>query len=353
MEITLMQGILLAIMCIIVGLDFFLEAFFLFRPLMVSTFTGLILGDVTLGLTVGALIELAFAGLTPAGGTQPPNPVMAGLMGTVLAYTTGCDAQQALALCLPFSFLGQYIILFYYSAFSFFMGKADDCAANGDTKGIRNINLLTMTIISVTYGVLAFLCAYVAQGPMQAFVEWLPEVVTHGLEIAGGVLPAVGFGMLLRVMMKAKYVPYFIAGFLMTCFIDMPNLLQMCIRDSSCIAQKGGIDMQPIIQLIRVDNRLVHGQTGVTWSNSLDIDTIIVIDDETVQNIFSQKLMTSIAKAGSVHIAFYSIAGFIDAYFSASGGKEALSRRQIDPGRSHALRTGPPFPTHQHWQHPL
>ena len=59
--------------------------------------------------------------------------------------------------------------------------------------------------------------------------------------------------------------------------------------------------MQPIIQLIRVDNRLVHGQTGVTSSNSLDIDTIIVIDDETVQNIFSQKLMTSIAKAGSVH----------------------------------------------------
>ena len=196
---------------------------------MVSTFTGLILGDVTLGLTVGALIELAFAGLTPAGGTQPPNPVMAGLMGTVLAYTTGCDAQQALALCLPFSFLGQYIILFYYSAFSFFMGKADDCAANGDTKGIRNINLLTMTIISVTYGVLAFLCAYVAQGPMQAFVEWLPEVVTHGLEIAGGVLPAVGFGMLLRVMMKAKYVPYFIAGFLMTCFIDMPNLLPVAL----------------------------------------------------------------------------------------------------------------------------
>ena len=50
MQITLMQGILLAIMTIIVGLDFFLEAFFVFRPLMVSTFTGIILGDVVLGL---------------------------------------------------------------------------------------------------------------------------------------------------------------------------------------------------------------------------------------------------------------------------------------------------------------
>ena len=57
-----------------------------------------------LGLKVGALIELAFAGLTPAVGTQPPNPVFAGLMGVVLAYTAGCSPEQALGLCLPFSF---------------------------------------------------------------------------------------------------------------------------------------------------------------------------------------------------------------------------------------------------------
>lgn len=224
MEITLVQGIMLAIMTIIVGLDFFLEAFFIFRPLMVSTFTGLILGDVTLGLKVGALVELAFAGLTPAGGTQPPNPVFAGLMGTVLAYTTGCQPEAALGLCLPFSFLGQYVILFYYSAFSFFMGKADKCAENADMKGIRRINFTTMAIISLSYGVLAFLCTYVI-----AFVNWLPEVITHGLEVAGGILPAVGFGMLLRVMMKTKYVPYFIAGFLMASFCDMPNLLPVAL----------------------------------------------------------------------------------------------------------------------------
>ncbi len=80
--------------------------------------------------------------------------------------------------------------------------------------------------------------------------------------------------------------------------------------------------MHPIIQLIRVDNRLVHGQTGVTWSNTLDIDTIIVIDDETMNNVFSQKLMTSIAKAGNVRIAFYSIAGFTDAYHHGSSDKK-------------------------------
>lgn len=229
MEITLLQGLLLSVMTIIVGLDFFLEAFFIFRPLIVSTLTGIILGNLELGLKVGALIELTFAGLTPAGGTQPPNPVFAGLMGTVLAYTTGCDAKAALGLCLPFSFLGQYIILFFYSTFSFFMGKADKYAAEGDAKGIGRINKTTMAIISLSYGLLAFLCTYVAQQPMITFVSSLPEVITHGLEVAGGILPAVGFAMLLRVMMKAKYIPYFIAGFLMACFIEMPNLLPVAM----------------------------------------------------------------------------------------------------------------------------
>ena len=131
MEITLMQGIGLAIMAIIVGVDFWLEGLFIFRPIIVSTLTGLILGDVQLGLLTGGITELAFAGLTPAGGTQPPNPVLAGVMSTVIAYTTKTEASGAMALALPFSFLMQYIILFCYSTFSFFMKGADKAAEIG------------------------------------------------------------------------------------------------------------------------------------------------------------------------------------------------------------------------------
>lgn len=229
MEITLIQGIMLAIAAVIIGIDYWLEAFFIFRPLVVSTITGLILGDLVLGLKCGALIELAFAGLTPAGGTQPPNPVLAGFMGTVLAYTTNSSPEIALGLCLPFSFLMQYVILFFYSTFSFFMGKADHYADTADVKGFRNLNLLTMGIVAIAYGIIVFLCTFVAQDAMSSFVNSLPEFITHGLEVAGGILPAIGFGMLLRVMMKTKYIPYFIAGFLMATYIEMSNLLPVAL----------------------------------------------------------------------------------------------------------------------------
>lgn len=207
-EITLLQGLSLAALVFFLGIDFWLEALFLFRPIIVCTLTGAILGDIQTGLITGGLTELAFAGLTPAGGVQPPNPIMAGLMTTVIAWSTGVDAKTAIGLGLPFSLLMQYVILFFYSAFSLFMTKADKCAKEADTAAFSRLNWATMLIVASAYAVIAFLCTYLAQGAMQALVKAMPAWLTHGFEVAGGILPAVGFGLLLRVMFKAQYIPY-------------------------------------------------------------------------------------------------------------------------------------------------
>lgn len=229
MEITLFQGLAIAIIAIIVGLDFWLEAFFLFRPIIVSTLVGIALGDVHLGLITGGITELAFAGLTPAGGTQPPNPVLAGVMTTVLAYTTGQAPAAAMALALPFSFLMQYVILFFYSSFSLFMKGADEAAAKADVKKLIKINVTCTLIVGIAYGIISFLCVYVAQDAMKALVEAMPVWLVHGFEVAGGVLPAVGFAMLLKVMLKIEFVPFLIIGFVISCFLDFSNLLPIAL----------------------------------------------------------------------------------------------------------------------------
>lgn len=74
----------------------------------------------------------------------------------------------------------------------------------------------------------------------------------------------------------------------------------------------GGFIMKATIKLIRVDNRLVHGQVGMSWTNSLDVDTIVVVDDVAAYESFSQKLMSTIAKAANVQIRFYDIKSFMD-----------------------------------------
>ncbi len=225
MEITLVQGVLLALMAFIVGVDFWLEAIFIFRPIIVSTLTGFIIGNPTLGIIAGGLTELTFAGLTPAGGTQPPNPVLAGVMTVVLAHTTGSTPEQSIGLALPFSFLMQYIILFFYSSFAVFATSTDKFAAAGNIRGIYRNGLIATLIVGVTYSVVVFLSAYAAQDAMRKLVEGFPAWLSHGFSVAGGILPAVGFGMLLRTMLKKEYIPYMIVGFVLANFIEYSNLL--------------------------------------------------------------------------------------------------------------------------------
>ena len=228
-EITLLQGVVIALMGIIVGLDSYLEVLFIFRPIIVCTLTGLILGDLRIGLLAGGLVELSFAGLTPVGGTQPPNPVLAAIMTTVLAHSTGFDVKTTIGLALPFSFLMQYIILFYYSSFSLFVSKFDKYAGEADAKKYKRLSNITMIIVSLTYGLVIFLCVYVAQEPMKIMVNSMPEWLTHGFEIAGGILPAVGFGLLLKIMFKFEYFPFLIVGFIMSVFLHFSNLLPVAL----------------------------------------------------------------------------------------------------------------------------
>lgn len=253
-SITLVQGILLAVMAIIVGFDFWLEGLYLFRPIIVCTLTGLILGDLKTGLIAGGLTELAFTGLTPVGGTQPPNPILAGIMTTVIAYTTGADPKATIGLALPFSFLMQYVILFYYSTFSVSMKKAEEYADNADTKSFAKLNWITILIVGITYGIIVFLCTYIAQAPMKVLVESMPVWLKHGFEIAGGILPAVGFGLLLRVMLKVEYIPFLIIGFLAASFLNFSNLLPVALIGTA-LALYGYFNDKKEAELIQAANK--------------------------------------------------------------------------------------------------
>ena len=53
----------------------------------------------------------------------------------------------------------------------------------------------------------------------------------------------------------------------------------------------------PNILLTRIDNRLVHGQVGVTWTKTIGANLLLVANDETSQDKIQQQLMSVTAKS--------------------------------------------------------
>lgn len=229
MQITLWQGILLSIFGAIAGVDSYTEALYIFRPIVSCAVTGLILGDPLTGLLAGGVAELTFAGLTNAGGTQPPNPAVCGIMTVVIAHTTSVAPATAVGLSLPFAMLMQYIILMFYSLFSGFMPAMDNAAENADVKKFNNFIGFSAIVIAATFFIVIFLSSYAAQGPMATLVKSMPKWLIHGFELAGGALPAVGFAMLLKVLLRVNYVPYLLLGFVIASFINYSNVLPAAV----------------------------------------------------------------------------------------------------------------------------
>lgn len=79
---------------------------------------------------------------------------------------------------------------------------------------------------------------------------------------------------------------------------------------------------EPNILLTRIDNRLVHGQVGITWTKTLGANLIVVANDELAKNELQQKLMKSTALSTGAGIRFFSIQKTIDIIANASANQK-------------------------------
>ncbi|MFT8548863.1 PTS galactosamine transporter subunit IIB, partial [Liquorilactobacillus satsumensis] len=61
------------------------------------------------------------------------------------------------------------------------------------------------------------------------------------------------------------------------------------------------------ILLTRIDNRLVHGQVGVTWTRALGANLILVANDQASKDTLQQKLMATTAESSGAEIRFFSL----------------------------------------------
>ncbi|MCK2074398.1 PTS galactosamine transporter subunit IIB [Pediococcus acidilactici] len=61
------------------------------------------------------------------------------------------------------------------------------------------------------------------------------------------------------------------------------------------------------ILMTRVDNRLVHGQVGVTWTRAVKANLIVVANDDAANDELQQKLMATTADSSGADIRFFTI----------------------------------------------
>lgn len=71
---------------------------------------------------------------------------------------------------------------------------------------------------------LVFFAFYLGVDKMQGLIDAIPTVLIDGMDAAAGLLPALGFAMLMRMILNKQIIPYFFLGFICAAYLGMPVL---------------------------------------------------------------------------------------------------------------------------------
>jgi len=220
----LLEALLIGLWGGLMGIDQYVGLTHLHRPIVTGPVVGLILGDLQTGLIAGGTLELVWAGLVPLAGAQPPNVVIGGVIGTAFAILTGQDPEVAVGIAVPFAVAGQAVITLIFTAAAPLMHKMDDYAEEANTRGISLLNYVEPIGFFIMFGLISFLPIYFGTDLAQQIVTVLPQWIIDGLAIAGGIMPAVGFAMLMNIMFKWNLVSFFILGFVGVAYLELSIL---------------------------------------------------------------------------------------------------------------------------------
>ncbi|MET8850875.1 PTS system mannose/fructose/sorbose family transporter subunit IID [Amycolatopsis sp. NPDC004625] len=214
-----------AIYCTYDGLGPFL--IYAQRPLIAGSVAGLIVGHPLLGLLIGATLELAALGVYTYGGATIPDYQTGAIVGTALAAgAAGAPAAQAaigIGVGLPAAILLSALDPVGKMVTTALVHRADGYAADGNARGLAMIHWVSLVPWVAVRAIPTFLAALAASGGLvKDITASIPAGFVQGMTLAGSLLPAVGFALLLGMMELSRYWYLLLIGFVGFAYLKLP-----------------------------------------------------------------------------------------------------------------------------------
>lgn len=208
----------------------------LLQPLTIGVFVGIITGNMTLSMQIGAALQLVYLGVTSTpGGNVPSDPALAGCIAIPLGVMANMSPEVAIALAIPFGVLGVFVDQLRRSTNAIWVHMADNYAEKADTKGIMRAAFLYPALMGFLIRFpIVFLINYLGANVAADILQILPERLMHSFEIMGGILPALGFAITIQVIGKKQMIPFFLIGYFVVIYLKL-DVMSMAIL-GTCFA---------------------------------------------------------------------------------------------------------------------
>lgn len=217
-----MQLVLIFLVACLGYLNSFFASSLLNRPIVMGALTGLVLGHWITGIEVGATLELVFLGAQAIGASNPPDMVSGSVLGTSYVVLAHSSVATAVALAVPISMLMQMVWnLLMMLVVPVMAAKADKYASQENYSGVDAMHYLAVFSQTIILASLNAVSYFLGSAAIKAFVTSIPSFVNNGLNWAMGIIPALGFALLAKMILTKKTIVFLFFGFLLAACLKL------------------------------------------------------------------------------------------------------------------------------------
>lgn len=227
-DLNIIQIVLILIVAMFAGFESVLDVFQLHQPIITGALIGIITGNVTEGLMIGGSLQLIVLGWMNIGAAQAPDAAIAGVVSAILVLVKGASTSDGIALAIPLAIAGQLLTIFVRTLAVGLAHFADKQAEQGNIRGVELANIGGLFLQGLRVAIPAGAVLAIPVNTVTNTLNSIPDVITGGLAVGGGMIVAVGYAMVINMMASKTTWPFFFLGFALSAIASL-NLIAMGI----------------------------------------------------------------------------------------------------------------------------
>lgn len=193
-------------------------------PVFAGFISGLIMGDMATGLTIGASLQLMVLGVGTFGGASRIDATSGAVLATAFSVSQNIDPELAVStIAVPVAALLVYTDIAGRFSTTFFAHRVDAAVEKFDYAGIERNYLLGAIPWAASRALPVFLALAFGGEFVELMVSKIQEFqwIADGLTLAARMLPGLGFAILLHYLPLKRNLHYLAVGFALTAMLTV------------------------------------------------------------------------------------------------------------------------------------
>ncbi|WP_027089325.1 PTS mannose/fructose/sorbose transporter subunit IIC [Thomasclavelia saccharogumia] len=221
--------ILIIIIALLAGMEGVLDEFQFHQPIVACTLIGLVSGHLTEGVMLGGSLQMIALGWANVGAAVAPDAALASVASAIIMVLglQGGDTNvqtaisTAIAVAIPLSVAGLFLTMVCRTIAIPMVHFMDAAAERGDMRAIDMWQILAILLQGIRIAIPAALLCVVPAETVTNALNQMPEWLSGGMTVGGGMVAAVGYAMVINMMSTKETWPFFALGFVLAAINEL------------------------------------------------------------------------------------------------------------------------------------